>query len=200
MSTALRLKNVVQYYQVLLRAFSCAPCIHTPSRPLATKTGKKCGLVNTRNQDYYLPADFKVITGGQTGVDRAGLEVAMHFGTATGGWCPKGRRAMDGRIPMRYRLIETASEDYATRTKINIKKSDATLILAVGKLTGGTLLTWEWAQRINKSVLAINMEQKQGIYQTGIWLAGLNVRVLNIAGPRGRNPSRLLPKRVPFPD
>jgi hypothetical protein len=79
-----------------------------------------------------------IVSGGQTGVDRAALDVALEFGIPCGGWCPKGRLAVDGVIPSWYPLQETQCADYAERTRLNMLDSDGTLILNVGKLTGGT--------------------------------------------------------------
>ena len=75
---------------------------------------------------YYVQ---KIISGGQTGVDRAALDLALEFGIPCGGWCPRGRRAEDGPINTRYPLTETSSTDYGVKTKRNVKESDGTLIL-----------------------------------------------------------------------
>ena len=83
----------------------------------------------------------KIISGGQTGVDRAALDVALIAGIDCGGWCPLGRKAEDGPLPLHYPLTETESDDYALRTEYNIRDSDGTLILARRPLTGGTALT-----------------------------------------------------------
>ncbi len=81
------------------------------------------------------------IRGGQTGVDRAGLDVAWAFGLAIGGGCPRGRRAEDRILPDRDSLRETMESDDETRTRRNGEDSDGTLILNWGKLDGGTALT-----------------------------------------------------------
>ena len=83
----------------------------------------------------------KIISGGQTGVDRAALDVALALGLAVGGGCPKGRRAEDGIIPDRYPLTETPEPNYEARTRRNVEDADGTLILNRGKLDGGTALT-----------------------------------------------------------
>ena len=77
----------------------------------------------------------RIVSGGQTGVDRAALDVAMEFGLACGGWCPRGRRAEDGPITHRYPLAETAGWDYAERTGLNVRDSDGTLVLSRGAPT-----------------------------------------------------------------
>lgn len=83
----------------------------------------------------------KLLSGGQTGVDRAALDAALALGIPCGGWCPQGRRAEDGQIPARYPLTETGSPGYRERTYLNVRDSDGTLILARGALSGGTTLT-----------------------------------------------------------
>jgi hypothetical protein len=62
----------------------------------------------------------KIVSGGQTGVDRAALDVALELELPCGGWCPKGRRAEDGRIPDRYPMEEASSPDYRVRTELNV--------------------------------------------------------------------------------
>src|SRR6266571_9073801 len=80
----------------------------------------------------------KIVSGGQTGVDRAALDVALELGIPCGGWCPRGRRAEDGIIPERYPLIETPTTAYPQRTERNVRDSDGTLVLTVGRADGGT--------------------------------------------------------------
>src|SRR5438552_18876277 len=92
-------------------------------------------------QLFPVDAPLVIHSGGQTGVDRAALDVALELGLPCGGWCPKGRRAEDGPIPARYPLIETSSPFYPQRTKRNVLDSDGTLILTFGCPTGGTALT-----------------------------------------------------------
>ena len=84
----------------------------------------------------------QIISGGQTGADRAGLDWAIDHGIDHGGWCPQGRLATDGRIDGRYNLMETQSSGYRQRTRRNIESSDATLIFTLGPLVGGSLLTY----------------------------------------------------------
>ena len=79
----------------------------------------------------------KIISGGQTGADRAGLDVALDAGFPCGGWCPKGRKAEDGRIPDKYPLTETGSADYLKRTEKNVVDADGTVIFTFGMPTGG---------------------------------------------------------------
>jgi Circularly permutated YpsA SLOG family len=80
--------------------------------------------------------EFKIISGCQTGVDRASLDAALALGLSYGNWCRKGRKAENGPIPDRYPLQETDSTSYPVRTELNVKDSDRTLILTWGRLTG----------------------------------------------------------------
>ena len=89
----------------------------------------------------------KIISGGQTGVDRGALDAAIALGVPHGGWCPHGRLAEDGIIPARYQLRQTDSPEYHVRTEKNVQDSDATLILYRGEMKGGTKLTWQLAER-----------------------------------------------------
>ena len=89
----------------------------------------------------------RIVSGGQSGVDRAALDVARELGYPTGGWCPKGRRAEDGPIDDGYPLIETPSDRYVQRTRWNVRDSDGTLILLRGAAEGGTRITIEFAHK-----------------------------------------------------
>jgi Circularly permutated YpsA SLOG family len=125
-----------------------------------------------------------VVSGGQTGVDRAALDAAKSLKIRIGGWCPKGRRAEDGRIPDSYPLRETDSENYAARTQLNVRDSDATLILTRGPLTGGTLLTKRYAKSLQRKLWVIDLDCADDFQTVSDWLIANNIRRLNIAGPR----------------
>ena len=130
----------------------------------------------------------KIVSGGQTGADRAALDFALARGLGIGGWIPKGRLAEDGRIPDRYGgLVETDSADPAARTARNVRDSDATLILSHGPLAGGSLLTLREATRAGKPVLHLDLRRAPLAAagdQLRRWLAEHRPRVLNVAGPR----------------
>lgn len=126
----------------------------------------------------------RIVSGGQTGVDRAGLDVAIRHGIPHGGWCPRERLAEDGAVPARYDLRETASWDYAERTEKNVIDSDGTLILNAGKLNGGTLLTREFAKEHGRPWLVVDLEDGLDTDAVREWLRSRGIRVLNIAGPR----------------
>lgn len=125
-----------------------------------------------------------IVSGGQTGVDRAALDAARSTGVDIGGWCPVGRWAEDGRIPLRYPLQETASPDPAERTRLNVRDSDATLILHDGPLRGGTALTLELAAAFQRPARLVDVRASPTPGDTVEWIRQLDVRVLNVAGPR----------------
>ncbi len=126
----------------------------------------------------------KLISGGQTGVDRAALDAAIGLGIPCGGWCPKGRIAEDGTIASTYPLIETPTADYAERTEWNVRDSDGTLIITWGPPTDGTAFTVECAERGRKPCFILDMGAGVGVGPAIDWLRGNAIRVLNVAGPR----------------
>ncbi|MDA0921373.1 MAG: putative molybdenum carrier protein [Planctomycetota bacterium] len=126
----------------------------------------------------------RLISGGQTGVDRAALAVALELGIPCGGWCPRGRRAEDGRIPNRFPLKECTSKNYAVRTRMNVEDSDGTLILSRGKLSGGTALTESIARQLGKPWLVIDLVAEFDAQPVEDWIAENRIRILNVAGPR----------------
>lgn len=126
----------------------------------------------------------KLISGGQTGVDRAALDVALAGGLQIGGWCPKGRLAEDGKIPMIYPLQETPSRHYAQRTQWNVRDADGTLILTCNEPTGGTALTIHTAQRLHKPFRVIDLMAPEDPHDVASWISQAGVIVLNVAGPR----------------
>lgn len=100
----------------------------------------------------------KIVSGGQTGVDRAALDAGLTSGIAVGGWCPAGRRAEDGMIPERYPLLELDSPEYAARTEKNVVDSDATLVLNFGVLADGTALTVQLARKHRKPLHVVQLD------------------------------------------
>jgi len=141
-----------------------------------------------------MPATLmQVVSGGQTGVDRAGLDAAIFHDIPHGGWCPEGRRAEDGRIPDEYLLRETTSRNYAVRTKQNVFDSDGTLILFEDSMSRGTELTSKYAKQQKRALYSLDIieflewnEERfdQEVQKVNQWIADQNVNVLNIAGPR----------------
>ncbi len=133
----------------------------------------------------------RVVSGGQTGVDRAALDAALEAGLQIGGWCPAGRRAEDGAIAARYPLRETPGTQYAQRTEWNVRDSDGTLILHRGPLSAGTALTARLAAQLDKPCLRVDLgtdcgdaAMEQEIARVMDWLRAHRIRVLNVAGPR----------------
>lgn len=127
---------------------------------------------------------LKIISGGQTGADRAALDVALTLSLPIGGWCPRSRRAEDGRIPDRYPLLETPEADYDTRTRRNVEDSDGTLILNLGTLDGGTAVTASHARQVGKPCLIVALEEGIEPAAFQVWLDENHIAVLNVAGPR----------------
>lgn len=126
----------------------------------------------------------RIVSGGQTGVDRAALDVALALGLPCGGWAPRGRRAEDGAIPRRYPMRETRRSSYAERTRLNVRDADGTLILTRGQPTGGTALTVALARRLGKPHLLVDLRAAPDPAAIGDWIDTHHIRVLNIAGPR----------------
>ena len=141
----------------------------------------------------------RITSGGQTGVDRAALDVALDLGIPCGGWCPRGRIAEDGPIDARYPLQETPRGDPAQRTEWNVRDAEGTLIIAPGPLRGGTALTHRLAGRLGRPCLIIDpgpeAEPPGGAIDAVLdWLAEEGIAVLNVAGPRQSHASGIYQK------
>ena len=129
----------------------------------------------------------KIISGGQTGVDRAALDFAIARGIPHGGWCPRGRLAEDGVIPSRYHLKETPDEDSSQRTEWNVRDSDATVIFSIGvNLSGGSRKTEQLAIRYQKPCLHLAREREGNSAASKLagFLVSHPIKTLNVAGPR----------------
>lgn len=130
---------------------------------------------------------LRIVSGGQTGADRAALDWAIARGIPHGGWCPRDRKAEDGTIPRRYRLTETPSDSYLQRTEWNVRDSDGTVILSLAEtLTGGSRKTAELAQQYGKPWLHLAREahRDDAAEQLRRFTQEHDIRVLNVAGPR----------------
>lgn len=127
-------------------------------------------------------------SGGQTGVDRAAFDAAIELRLPYGGWVPKGRLDEFGAIPRRYvNLIETPREDPRERTELNVRDSDATLIISRGALTGGSALTLQAAERYGKPCLHLDLALlpvTEALSLASGWLRQRSPSELTIAGPR----------------
>lgn len=128
---------------------------------------------------------MKIISGGQTGVDRAALDAAKILHLDRGGWCPKERKAEDGKIPPEYPLKETPNSEYKQRTEWNVRDGDATLILVrKTPLTGGTAFTEDLTKTHKKPCLVVNMNEPDSLHRARVWLQEHRPKILNVAGPR----------------
>jgi hypothetical protein len=129
----------------------------------------------------------KIISGGQTGVDRAALDVSLEFGFPCGGWCPAGRKAEDGKIPLRYPLKALPTASYSERTLKNIVEADGTVIFYRKPLQGGTKLTAELCAKYHKARLSIDAEISTTcvvVDQIDEFVHKHSIKILNVAGPR----------------
>ena len=129
----------------------------------------------------------RIVSGGQTGADRGALDFAIKHGYIHGGWAPHGRLAEDGVIPAKNQLTEMAEGGYRQRTRRNVVDSDATLIVNLGELDGGTLATQVFAEKSGKPCLVVQADHgiSEGMVDSVIaWLRQHDVKILNVAGPR----------------
>lgn len=137
---------------------------------------------------------LKIVSGGQTGVDRAALDVAIKLGIAHGGWVPKGRVTEDGPLPEAYRMRETASAVYSERTEKNVIDSDGTLIISRGDLTGGSEVTRGMALTHGRPWLHVDLNRTSAFasaVRITRWLSEHGIRTLNVAGPRASKDPRI---------
>ena len=130
---------------------------------------------------------LKLISGGQTGADRAALDAALKFDIPYGGWLPKGRLAEDGPLDAKYNLKEMPTESYPARTEQNVIDSDGTVIFSYGKPAGGADYTREMALKHGKQLLGIDLNQTTSLDAASLivsWIQLRRIKILNIAGPR----------------
>jgi hypothetical protein len=127
---------------------------------------------------------LKVVSGGQSGVDRAALDAGRAVALPLGGWCPRGRKAEDGPIHPSYPLDETPDEDYAQRTEWNVRDADGTLVLTRGRASGGTAFTIAVARRLGRPFLVLDLEKDPAPDEVRRWVEAAGIAVLNVAGPR----------------
>ena len=130
----------------------------------------------------------KLISGGQTGADIAALDVALRHGFSHGGWCPKGRRSLDGPLPLRYQLTETPSAEYLQRTEWNVRDTDGTVVFTFAAVaTGGSLKTIKFTKKHGKPCLHISRSGGNYVDPALLlqrFVEDNNVQMLNVAGSR----------------
>lgn len=166
--------------------------------------------VSARNRNKFSQLT-RVVSGGQTGVDRAALDAASAAGMEIGGWCPRDRRAEDGIVPSRYPLRETASRSYAVRTEWNVRDSDGTLILVLDRISSGTRLTADSARAQERplrieylcpdstpGLLTTEQPLQQIICDVAEWICREQIQTLNVAGPRGSSRNDVYQRSLQF--
>ena len=135
----------------------------------------------------------KIISGGQTGVDRAALDAALECGVEIGGWCPQGRLSEDGTIPEKYPLKELPGAGYRQRTKQNVIDSDGTVIIYFGYPSGGTELTILFCIKEHKPYLLIDAQElnvDRASQRVRQFANEMSISILNVAGPRAGGEQR----------
>lgn len=127
----------------------------------------------------------KIISGGQTGADRAGLDVALWHQFPHGGWCPRGRKAEDGPLAGQFQLVETPTSNYLQRTEWNVRDTDGTIVFTLSPIvTGGSLRTLEFARKHKKPFLHIHRGMYQPDSAVQQFISTHGIKLLNIAGSR----------------
>lgn len=130
---------------------------------------------------------LKIISGGQSGTDRAALDFALSHNFPCGGWCPAGRRAEDGTIADKYPMKETASSDPLERTVLNVNDSDGLLLICHTGLDEGSRQTIHLAKEGKKPVYLVREDEVLNPEEFRLWLDVNRINILNVAGPRESN-------------
>ena len=134
----------------------------------------------------------RIVSGGQSGADRAALDWALSHSLACGGWCPKGRKAEDGPINAKYPLKESSSASYLQRTEWNVRDSDATILFSIAPtLSGSSKKTVEFTRKHNKPCVHIHAAMPDAPQRLKTFLDDNVIKVLNVAGPRGSKEPKL---------
>ena len=136
----------------------------------------------------------KIISGGQTGADQGALDTAIKLDIPHGGWVPKGRINEAGILPAKYKLKEMPTASYPKRTEKNVLDSDGTLILSLGKLSGGSALTLKFANQHGRPCLYLDLSKTiafSAAQKISAWCEENSIEVLNVAGPRASGEPRI---------
>lgn len=136
----------------------------------------------------------KIISGGQTGADRAGIDFAIKHNIPYGGWLPMGRKTEDGTLPNHYQLQEMPTPDYSKRTEKNVLEGEGTVIVSHGFLTGGSALTREFAKQHRKPWIHLDFKElsiSDAAARLLSWIERNNIRILNVAGARARKDPKI---------
>ena len=126
-----------------------------------------------------------IISGGQTGADRAALDFALEYGFEVKGYCPGGRRADDGTIDEKYPLLETKTSAYPPRTRLNVKIAQATIIFnGLSEFSKGTHTTIKYARNHHKKYIVLKNfpDVEKDAKELKLWLKDVNPESLNVAG------------------
>lgn len=163
------------------------------------------------NSPAAVSAVTRIVSGGQTGVDRAALDSGLAAGIPVGGWCPRGRRSEAGLIPTHYPLQETAARNYTVRTAWNVRDSDGTLVIVLDEISSGTRLTLDVASEQGKPFKVVHLRpvDSPGLFTTENslsdqiesvvdWLRVRKIHVLNVAGPRGSSHEDIYSEALEF--
>jgi hypothetical protein len=137
---------------------------------------------------------MKIISGGQTGADRAALDAAIKLKLPYGGWLPRGRKTENGPLPAHYNLKELDSENYRTRTEQNVIAGDGTLIVSFGPLTGGSALTESLSIKHDHPCLILNLaliSLDEAVDAVEKWIQRYEIAIMNVAGPRASGEPRI---------
>jgi hypothetical protein len=154
------------------------------SKPVSYRSAKRSTLERAPSPHFLVE---KIISGGQTGVDRAALDFAIKHRIPHSGWCPQGRIAEDGTIDGGYELKETPGAAYAQRTEWNVRDSDGTVIFSISpKLNGGSALTHELAAECGKPCLHLSKQRDDdtAVAKLRQFIRQNKIKTLNVAGPR----------------
>jgi putative molybdenum carrier protein len=130
---------------------------------------------------------LKIISGGQTGVDRAALDVSLKHGIDCGGWCPAGRLDEFGRIPDRYPVRELQAGGFAERTMQNVKDSGGTVVIYTSQIGGGTKQTVRLCvdlKRPKELIDASKIPAEDAASLIADFVRAKEIKILNVAGPR----------------